>query len=212
MKRLIKKLIGLIFGREVFAENGKTSTNFKISDSRIEVGFSTCFQNFSIQTRQDKSLKTRLFIGEGCLISGTFIFENENGMIQIGNDTFIGGGQFICINSITIGENVMISWGCTIMDNDAHSMRWYERKNDVKEWKKGVEENNIGKYKNWDNVNSGSIVIKNKAWIGFNVIILKGVTIGEGAIVAAGSVVTKNVADYTLVGGNPAKFIKHVEK
>ncbi|MCB0501084.1 MAG: hypothetical protein KDD32_00210 [Bacteroidetes bacterium] len=51
-------------------------------------------------------------------------------------------------------------------------------------------------------------MIKDKAWIGFNVIILKGVTIGEGAVVGAGSVVTKDVPDYTIVVGNPAKLIK----
>ena len=50
--------------------------------------------------------------------------------------------------------------------------------------------------------------IKRGAWIAVNVVILPGVTIGECAIVAAGSVVNKDVADYTLVGGSPAKFIK----
>ena len=65
----------------------------------------------------------------------------------------------------------------------------------------------IGKYKNWENVKSAPIKIKDKAWIGFNSIILKGVTIGEGAIVGAGSVVTKDVADYTIVAGNPAVVV-----
>jgi acetyltransferase-like isoleucine patch superfamily enzyme len=53
------------------------------------------------------------------------------------------------------------------------------------------------------------IIIEDDVWIGACAIILKGVTIGEGAIVAAGSVVTKNVEPYSLVGGNPAKLIKY---
>lgn len=54
----------------------------------------------------------------------------------------------------------------------------------------------------------GDTIIKSDAWIGMNAMIMPGVTIGEGAIVAAGSVVTQNVPPYTIVGGNPAKIIK----
>jgi chloramphenicol O-acetyltransferase type B len=54
----------------------------------------------------------------------------------------------------------------------------------------------------------GDTIIENDAWIGMNAMIMPGVTIGEGAIVAAGSVVAKDVPPYTIVGGNPAKEIK----
>ena len=56
------------------------------------------------------------------------------------------------------------------------------------------------------------IVIGDNVWIGSNAVILQGVTIGEWAVVAAGAVVTKDVAPYTIVGGVPAKFIKNVER
>lgn len=55
----------------------------------------------------------------------------------------------------------------------------------------------------------GSIIIKDDVWIGTNSIILSGVIIGQGAVVAAGSVVTKNVPPYAIIGGNPAKVIKY---
>lgn len=55
----------------------------------------------------------------------------------------------------------------------------------------------------------GDIVVKDDVWIGINAIICSGVTIGQGAVVAAGAVVTKNVEPYSIVGGNPAKVIKY---
>ena len=97
------------------------------------------------------------------------------------------------------------------MDNNAHSLKWSERKDDVKEWKRGIEENKIGYYKNWTNVKSAPVVIEDKSWIGFDVVILKGVRIGKGSIVTANSVVTKDVPDFTMVAGNPAKFTKKLK-
>ena len=71
---------------------------------------------------------------------------------------------------------------------------------------------------NWSNLNNfikpvrGSVILKNDCWLGTGVIILPNVTIGEYSIVAAGSVVTKNVEPYTIVGGVPAKEIKKINK
>ncbi len=58
-------------------------------------------------------------------------------------------------------------------------------------------------------VSKGNIVLKDDVWVGLGSIILSNVTIGQGAVVAAGSVVTKDVEPYAIVGGNPAKFIKY---
>lgn len=62
------------------------------------------------------------------------------------------------------------------------------------------------------NVYGKPILIKRNAWIGATAVILPGVTIGENAIVAAGSIVTKDVPDNTIVGGNPAKIIREIKK
>ena len=175
----------------------------------IELGANTIYENIKVEIRS-KEVKKYLKIGRQSLLNGRYVIENSNGKIEIGDRTFIGGGTFISINSIIVGNDVMFSWGCTVMDNDAHSLNWSDRVNDVLDWKKGIEQNQIGEYKNWSKVESAPIVIKDKCWIGFNVIILKGVTIGEGAVVAAGSVVTKNVEPYTLVAGNPAKIIREI--
>lgn len=58
-------------------------------------------------------------------------------------------------------------------------------------------------------ISKGDIIVKDDVWIGLNSIILSGVTINQGAVVAAGSVVTKDVPSYAIVGGNPAKVIKY---
>lgn len=161
-----------------------------------------------LDVRDPKEQTKYLEVGDDSLITGKFVFETTEARIKIGNRTFIGGGLFISIEEIEIGDDVMFSWGCTVMDNDAHSVQWKHRKDDVVQWKKGLEEHMLGKFKNWGNVKKGKIIIKNKAWIGFDCIILKGVTIGEGAVVAAGSVVVKDVPDWTIVGGNPAQQIR----
>jgi len=57
-------------------------------------------------------------------------------------------------------------------------------------------------------VSIAPVTIENKAWIGARAIILKGVTVSEGAVVAAGSVVTKDVPPWTIVGGNPATILR----
>jgi len=175
----------------------------------IKKGEGTDINDLRIELRNAIKGKQYLIIGENSIVAGNFIFETGSGKITIGDRSFIGGCTLISVEEIRIGSDVMISWGCTIVDSNFHSINWKERKNDVVEWKRGLEEGEIGKYKNWEVVKKEKVVIKDKVWIGFNSIILKGVTIGEGAIVGAGSVVTKDIPAYSVVGGNPAKVIKY---
>lgn len=187
----------------------KKSSNDRFIENRfIVIGNRTIFKDITVQIRETSLKKTYLKVGSDSLLYGKFIFENEKGYIEIGDRTFIGGGNYISINNIKIGNDVLVSWGCTFIDNDAHSLSWQYRKTDVLDWKKGIEEGKLGFYKNWNLVSSLPIVIKDKAWIGFESVLLKGVTIGEGAIVGARSVVTKDVPDWTVVAGNPAKVVR----
>lgn len=177
----------------------------------LKAGKATRIENLSISVRNPAAYREDyVSVGKNSVISGHFVFETNDGHITIGDRTFIGGGTFICVEGIHIGNDVLISWGCTFADNNSHSWKWSERMEDVQAWKKGLDENKIGHYKDWSNVQRAKIVIHDKAWIGFNCIILKGVSIGEGAVVGAGSVVTKDVPDWTIVGGNPAKIIRTI--
>ena len=210
MGQVLKQLIKDIFGH-YFPNSSKKKTSMQ-SNAHCRVGQNSVFDaSKSLELRNPKEGKIYLSIGQGCVIEGKFIFERESGSIVLGDRIFISAGSvFICIDNIEIHDDVMFSWGCTIIDNNSHSIVFNERKNDVNDWRRGIENNNLGGYKNWDVVKRSPIIVKRKAWIGFNVIILKGVTIGEGAVVGAGSVVTKDVPDYAVVAGNPAKIIKHI--
>jgi len=182
----------------------------------IEINNSTLLLelfNIDIRTpekRKDKCVK----IGMDSLLECNLIFEKDTGNISIGDRTYIGGGtNIISINKVEIGDDVTIAWGCTIYDHDSHSIYWGERRNDtlqcIDDYKKT---GNFIKNKNWSNVKSAPIKICDKVWIGFDCLILKGVTIGEGAVVGAKSVVAKDVPPYVVVAGNPAKIVNTLNR
>lgn len=162
----------------------------------VTIGHSSTIEWRKISSRSG----CRMMVGTNSLISATVSFDRDNAVVLVGDRTFIGASNIVCANRVTIGDDVLISWGCTIVDHNSHSVVWEERKDDVVNWQCGRKE--------WQYVKISSVNICSKAWLGFNSIILKGVTIGEGAIVAAGSVVTRDVDPYTVVAGNPAKFVR----
>lgn len=156
----------------------------------------------------------RIRIGDGCVLGCSIVLERETGTVTIGGNTYIGASSIICAENIAIGSDVLIAWGVTIVDHDSHSIHWENRREDVRQWRAGYLQENLAKaasLKNWDVVQKKPVTIGDKVWIGFNAVILKGVTLGEGAVVAAGSVVVKDVPAWTAVGGNPAKIIKELE-
>lgn len=149
----------------------------------------------------------KISVGEKTCIKGQVIIDRPGGEIIIGDKVYIGVGTHIWSSKkIVIGNNVMIAHNCNIFDNDTHPIDHLERREDA--------ENIIFKSIrcDFDSMGKKEIVIDNDAWIGCCSIILKGVHIGEGAIIAAGSVVTKNVAPWTVVAGNPAVEVKRLQK
>ena len=180
---------------------------------RCLIHSSSILRSFSVRFDNPLDDKIYLTIGKDCIVSGSFIFESQNGLITIGEHWFIGGGTYISHSSIEIGNNVTIAWGGTIYDHDSHSLNYLDRRKDIDDELNDIRNGrNFIKNKDWSNVNSKPIKICDDAWIGMNAIILKGVTIGEGAVVAAGSVVTKDVPAWTVVAGNPAIVVKNIDK
>ncbi len=152
------------------------------------------------RTRIRASRQDRIIVGEQSIVEAVLRVDRSPATIEIGDRTFIGASLLVAADRISIGDDVLISWGVTVVDHDSHSLDFRERSGDVVAWGRGE--------KDWRHVPISPVRIDDKAWIGFGVSILKGVTIGEGAVVAAQSVVTRDVPPWTLVAGSPARKIR----
>lgn len=205
LKRLSRKIL-----HEVEVRENKEATSKYLS-----VGKDSIFLQIP---RLDQRLppESRIYvkIGEKCLLKTDFIFETSSGFVSLGNNVHIGGATFLCRERIEIGDDVTMAWGITLYDHNSHSIYWEERKHDNERCYSDYQAygGNTIVTKDWSHVASKPIVIDSKVWIGFNVTILKGVRIGEGAVVGAGSVVTKDVPPWTVVAGNPARVVKTLSK
>ncbi len=171
------------------------------------------FQRHSVWDHMKGLWFSRKFQSHGILVvSGGLPFPklfNEGGEVVVGNCQFysgvrmevakgaklsIGKGTYINRNTVIIahklveiGRKCAISWDVVIMDSDMH----YTTPD-------GIEDNR-------------PVIIEDFVWIGCRSIILKGVRIGKGAIVAAGAIVTKDVPPYTVVGGVPARVLRELD-
>ena len=142
----------------------------------------------------------RLIIGTECIIKCRVAFDSRQAVVEIGDRCYVGASHLVCHTGIKLGNDVIVSWGVTIVDHDSHALHWDCRSADVSNWKIGL--------KIWDHVNIRAVEIGDKVWIGFGASILKGVKVGEGAIIGANSVVTHDVDAFTVVAGNPARVVR----
>ncbi|WP_305037027.1 acyltransferase [Pedobacter sp. SYP-B3415] len=175
------------------------------------IGNAHLLSSFKLSLQNPLQNKKYLRVGDDTVLDCKVTFESTGGELIIGNRTYIGNSHLIVRNRVEIEDDVFIAWGCYVYDHDSHSLDYRDRQQDISQQLDDLRNGrNFIANKNWDVVNSKPIKICSHAWIGMHAIILKGVTIGEGAIVGAASVVTKDVAPWTVVGGNPAKLIKEI--
>ena len=150
---------------------------------------------FGLTSKHDVSV-VRVRPGATFEVNGVVSFQRgvrvvvDGGRLVIGDVTNVNGlSKILCQVGVSIGSGCTISWDVEIMDNDFHTMVVG-----------GVER-----------PSAAPIVIGDQVWIGARAIVLKGVTIGDGAVVAAGAVVTKDVPPGAVVAGTPAKIIGSVD-
>jgi galactoside O-acetyltransferase len=146
--------------------------------------------------------KNHMRVGSESIVRCRVHFDSGSGRITIGDRCFLGASHLVCHSEITIGDDVIISWGVTIVDHDSHSIIWDHRSRDVRDWMRGE--------KDWSHVSIAPVIIGDKVWIGFGATVLKGVKVGAGAVIGAGAVVTKDVPEYTVVAGNPARVVRRI--
>lgn len=147
----------------------------------------------------------KLLIGKDTHIRGELCVYPYGEGISIGEGSYIGKNSVIrAADSITIGNHVLIAHNVTIIDTDSHEIDHIERAESYLKMLKYGHPSSKG------SVQTKPIVIKDYAWISYNVSVLKGVTIGEGAIIGAGSIVTHDVPDYCVAIGNPAVVVKRL--
>lgn len=153
--------------------------------------------------------KVMLRIGAMSHVFGHFVFLKPDAEISIGDRCQIGSSQIIASKTISIGNDVLMAWGITLIDTDTHSTKWEDRKEDAKNSYHDYLTNptNLIASKNWKNVPSAFISIGDRSWLGFNSIVLKGVQLGPETIVAAGAIVTKSYDGSCTIAGNPARKI-----
>lgn len=148
-----------------------------------------------LNVKREKTRPCTLHLGDNAtlvstgftMFEGAAIVVGEGAMISLGRNSYMNESFIQCANSITIGDDCAIAGHVLIQDSDFHVI---------------LDENGFPKPV------SKPVIIGNKVWICAKATILKGVTIGDGAIIAAGAVVTKDVPAHCVVAGNPAKVVR----
>jgi acetyltransferase-like isoleucine patch superfamily enzyme len=167
----------------------------KVSYSTITVnGFLLLYNKGSIAFGKSLKINSHTFKN---IIGGdtrSSIIVKKNATLEIGENFKMSNSAIYCAEKITIGDNVMIGGSCRIWDTDFHPL----------DSKSRVDNPN-------EDYKTNPIIIGNNCFIGGFSIILKGVTIGEGSIIGAGSVVSKSIPSNEIWGGNPASFIKKID-
>jgi acetyltransferase-like isoleucine patch superfamily enzyme len=145
----------------------------------------------------------RIRLGFRTHIAGELLVFPSGGRIQIGDFSCLCPESRIWSqHSVTVGHHVLISHQVSIMDTDGHEIDYRDRaKSTELIFTSGLPSTTGG-------VQTAPIKIGNHVWIGCNAVVLKGVTIGDCSIVAAGAVVTRDVPKFVIVAGNPASVLR----
>jgi acetyltransferase-like isoleucine patch superfamily enzyme len=148
--------------------------------------------------------RDRIRVGPHSRVLGELLTFRHGGRIDVGSWCYIGESSRIwSAGSIVIGDRVLISHSANVFDNLTHPLSAKARHEQIKEIFKRGHPKDI-------ELGERPVRIGDDAWIGANAIVLRGVNIGQGGVVAAGAVVTKDVPAYSMVAGNPAVVVREL--
>jgi acetyltransferase-like isoleucine patch superfamily enzyme len=152
----------------------------------------------------NRRIRHGIVVGPNTHIRGHLVTFGHGGRITMGSYCYVGEYSKVwSAIDIKIGDRVLIAHNTSIFDSNTHPLNAAERHRQY------VDIITTGHSKEID-LNEEPVVIEDDVWIGCNSVVLKGVTIGRGAVVGAGSVVTKNVPPYVVVAGNPARVVREL--
>jgi acetyltransferase-like isoleucine patch superfamily enzyme len=171
---------------------GTIPENIEVGDNCV-IDSSFCFKHFYARGR------VGLRVGRDVTFWRTSLAVDETGMIEIGDMCFLANGLLVCSDGIRLGNRVFVAGGVTIADSDFHPLAPAARLADT------IALAPTGDRRRRPTVESSPVKIEDDVWIGFNATILKGVTIGTGAVIAPGAVVIRDVQGGAKVAGNPAR-------
>lgn len=170
----------------------------------IEWGDGCYFETAQIFRHFRSRHRPGLVIGKNCsCYSGCSFSLGKEAKVTVGDYTLLNGALVMAEESIEIGNYCIVSWNVGIADGDFHPIDPAQRIQDAMAL--CVYDPNRPPR---PPIRTAPVRIKDNVWIGMGAVILKGVTIGENAIVAAGAIVTKDVPPNAIVAGNPAKIVK----
>lgn len=135
--------------------------------------------------------------------SGTMFDLGEWGSVRIGRYALLHGARIICDGRIEIGDHALVSWNVVIMDTYRLSADPGRRRRQLQARLRGVDGDQ-------EPEPSRPVTLASNVWVGFDSCILPGVTVGEGSIIGARSVVGSDVPPYWLAAGNPARLVRPV--
>ena len=127
----------------------------------------------------------------------------KNGCAVVGDFTLLNGALIMAEERIEIGSHCLVSWNVGIADSDFHPLAPAQRLIDARALAPFYKDRPPR-----PKLETRPVIIGDNVWIGMHSLILKGVTIGENSVVAAGAIVTKSVPANCVVAGNPATIVK----
>jgi acetyltransferase-like isoleucine patch superfamily enzyme len=136
---------------------------------------------------------------------GTMFDVGPRGRVTLGDYALVHGARIVCDAAVEIGDYALISWNVVLMDSYRLPVDPVARRRELEQLPRRRPRRCIGTGE------ASPVRIGGNVWIGFDVCVLPGVTIGEGAVVGARSVVAEDVPPYTVVAGNPARVIRGLD-
>jgi len=185
------------------SKEASCGTNGKLPDN-VRIGVNSMITGDGAFKRFHSQKEIGLSIGSHCTMEGVHFAVGAEGHIEIGDYCYFTNAVLLCELDIRIGSYVVIGWNTTIADTDFHPIAPAERIADA------IALSPLGKGRPRPTFPRRPVIIENDVCIGPSVTILKGVRIGAGAFIEAGSMVTCDVEPQAHVLGNPARVIGHV--